>query len=106
MNDSRPRATLKDSQLKSIEEIIIRSVSQDNFNKVVVEVLSRVAIDQVEMLQKFKIHMVKSGKTWVVEKTNPYLPIYNKVKNYGYDKEVFESDSFDVFFDSFGRSPK
>lgn len=83
MNDSRPRATLKDSQLKSIEEIIIRSVSQDNFNKVVVEVLSRVAIDQVEMLQKFKIHMVKSGKTWVVEKTDPYLPIYNKVKNDG-----------------------
>jgi len=49
----------------------------------VVEVLSRVAIDQVEMLQKFKIHMVKSGKTWVVEKTDPYLPIYNKVKNDG-----------------------
>ena len=80
MNDSKPRATLRDSELKSIEEITVQAKSQDNLNKVLAEVICRVSIDNTEMLQKFKIDLTKSGKTWMVEKTDPYLPVYNKVK--------------------------
>ncbi len=78
--DAKPRAVLRDSELKSIEETYVTVPSPENLNKVDVVVIAKVLVDDVEMLQKFNISMTKDGNTWMVEKTNPNLPISNTVK--------------------------
>lgn len=79
--DAKPRATLRDAELKNLEESpFIQYTSKQNTNKVEVVVSARVSVDNVEMLQKLKVYMMKDGNTWMIEKTEPNLPLYNKVK--------------------------
>lgn len=78
--DAKPRAVLRDAQLKNIVETRFELVSQDNLNKVVANVTVSANIDKVDMLQTFRVNMIKDGNIWMVEKTDPNLPIYIRVK--------------------------
>lgn len=79
MSDGKNRVVLKNAELDKLQ-VEIYAVSQNDPNRVLAEATSNVKIDGVPMIQKFKLNMVKSGKTWMIEKTDPNLPLYIPTK--------------------------